>query len=138
MMQYIYLFALLAFSFLGLPFLFYKLSDGSLDMGACGLFIGFFVAGIGAVVGHEMTYKEVGFMTVPSENIIIERGDYSATFHVKNNAGVVTKSIRIDRAVDLESFKKGDYSIGFVIWENIWVGKQTEDNVKFNSTKIEK
>lgn len=135
MTVYLISFALLCFVII--PYLVYKWS-GDEQLGFFFILIGLLFFVFGCAIGDHITNKVVGYQIIDPKNIITEKGDYSCTFHVKDVNGVVTNTIRIDKALEIESFKKGDYYIGRSIHENIWLGKYTSDVLTFVSTKTEK
>jgi hypothetical protein len=63
--------------------------------------------------------------------IITESGPFSATFHIKNKQGRVVKSIRIEKANELDAFNKGNYQLIEHEVDHFWVDPYYSDNMTF-------
>jgi len=74
---------------------------------------------------------------IPIERLIIEKGEFSAMIHVKNETGTIIQSIRVSDAADLNAFKLNNWQIKSVERRN-WFYPSYYESLKFYKIEVEK
>lgn len=103
-----------------IPFGMMILAEEMNGKGGEGFLVGLMLDAVILMTAFALTDKPTGNFSPPLTNLIVEKGEFSAMIHVKDDDGRVTDSLRITDAAELNAFNKGEFQIKKPERRNWW------------------
>ncbi len=130
-----YLAILLLTLFIAIPIAFHFIFTHMEAAWFLGVLVGLLILVFSIPIGYELTHRRTGLNKIDPSNIIIDRGEYSCSLHIKDSDGIATGTIVLNKVIDIKAIESGKYVVGYIQEYDIWRGYTEQRVATFFPTK---